>query len=219
MQQNSITVKILTIIGFSATILIIGWALFMLITKGHVYFVSLAQRVETLKVTSEPEETPIQEDAEEVSAIPVQEIIDRAESGTLVQEDPKEDTTPSLQPITPSVPLYSDLAITTLGNGTTYRGKFSFESEYRSKESNALMIDIQNKGTLTSGTWVFSSVLEDKTLYTSPVQAPLRPGEHAVFTIPFDTRSKRDVNIWSVVHSNYDALLSNNVDVYEVRVD
>lgn len=217
MKDMSLTVKILTIIGFSATILLIAWALFMLITKGQSYFTSLADRVETLEVISEPEEVFQEEMTEDEPEIPVQEIIDKEESETTWAERyPEEANTPSPQPALPATPRYSDLAITILGNGTVDRGIFTFESEYKSRETNALMVDIQNKGTLTSSTWVFSVTLENNTLYTSAIQSPLRPGEHAVFTIPFETRLRRDATVRALVHNAYDILPANNIDTYEV---
>lgn len=53
-------------------------------------------------------------------------------------------------------------------------------------ETGGMQFEVKNFGTKTSGNWAYVITLPNRTLYTSPQQAPLKPNERTIITIGFD---------------------------------
>lgn len=80
---------------------------------------------------------------------------------------------------------YSDLQITFLAVGSVdSQNYFTPRATYSLSMRNALRFEVKNIGTKTSSYWNFVTNLPDTT-YTSPLQAPLQPGEKVTFTMGF----------------------------------
>ncbi len=95
---------------------------------------------------------------------------------------PKETKIPPTQPV---VKGYTDLSISAVGSGVLTNGVFTYTSGFSIGLNNAVRFDVQNSGTQTSGSWSFKTVLPSGELYESPIQAPLAPQAHVVFTLGF----------------------------------
>ncbi len=201
--------KVLAIIGFSATILLIGWSILMLFTHGQSMFSSLAGKIRNMYQTSP-----------EISL--VEEII--VESGSDTQQEITTSELPIKTPVAPSTTEISsessakfiDLDISILGTGIVERGVFSFTQSYREDRLNAVMIDIVNKGNTLSDSWSFITSLPDGSTYTSPMQAPLKPEEHAIFTLQYEIGKSKGNSILSTVLPIRDATILNNTTMWSV---
>ena len=201
--------KVLAIIGFSATVLLIGWFVLMLFTHGQTIFSSLAEKIRNMYQPSP-----------EISL--VEEII--MESGPDTQEEITTSELPIKTPVAPSTTEISsessskfiDLDISILGTGIVERGVFSFTQAYREDKLNAVMIDIVNKGNTLSDSWSFITSLPDGSTYTSPMQAPLKPEEHAIFTLQYEIGKSKRNNILSTVLPIRDTTILNNTAVWSV---
>lgn len=208
-EKRPLGVKLLAIVGFSATILIIGWALFMLVSRGDELFASLSARLEhresatpTTSVSPAPEEpeAPTDEVDEDVAVTTPQ-----AEPATTPTP-----TTPATPPRTQTLPLvvdtghraYVDLAIRTLGVARL------------TSAISSVQVDVGNVGTITSAPWSFTTTLPDGSVYASPLQAPLRVEEHALFSIQYETRGGRGARVESIVYTAYDTNTHNNISTY-----
>lgn len=80
---------------------------------------------------------------------------------------------------------FTDLSVTILGSGMLQDGVFVPTKNFGRDLNNAIRFDVKNIGTKTSGSWSFTTVLPSGEVYTSPVQAPLAPQAHVVFTLGF----------------------------------
>ena len=323
-ESRPLIVKILAIVGFSATILLIGWAILMLILRSPSIFSSLAERKENLEQETKEQTFVLSSETNEVrsgealtitwTALPddgaynftyacipdvkltvknaqgavidlpcdteftipkdVQELSVTATSRTdevdlpltvafindekeelakadhtitvrtttVAQNAPQQSAprtsgtvapNPSTQPAAPRaayiVPVityptsnpngYSDLKVVTLGTGVIERGVFRFTNEYDKDEDNAVMINVENIGTKTSDYWRLRTTLPDGTRYASQLEFPLKPMEHAVFTIPFSMDRRDDETITSTLSVTNDLNSSNNRSSYEVDYD
>ncbi len=76
-----------------------------------------------------------------------------------------------------------------------------------SATNNTVVIDVTNIGTKTSGNWSFIVNTPERTVHNSPTETPLKPKEHAVFTLPdVDYRN----GLVATVTTTGDINLSNN---------
>lgn len=105
---------------------------------------------------------------------------------------------------------YTDLTASFITSGQAIGTTF-FPQSYLVKNSSqsAVQFEIKNIGTKTSGTWTYILQLPNGTIYSSPVQEPLKPNERAVITRGFSTP---DVGNYTVVGSVIinDTNLTNN---------
>ncbi len=95
---------------------------------------------------------------------------------------------PAAKPVTPPAPAketYTDLNVQILGAGMLENGAFGYTKTFSTDAQNAIRFDVANLGTKTSGNWSFTTLLPTGEVYTSPVQAPLAPQAHVVFTLGF----------------------------------
>jgi len=83
---------------------------------------------------------------------------------------------------------YTDLTASFITSGHAIGTTF-FPQSYLVKGSSqsAIQFEIKNIGTKTSGTWTYLLQLPNGTIYSSPVQEPLKPNERAVITRGFST--------------------------------
>jgi hypothetical protein len=115
---------------------------------------------------------------------------------------------------------YTDLKITIHGIGTFRNGVFGYTSTYTRSREYVMLVEIENLGTKTSAPWSFRTYIEDDVHYTSSAQAPLKPKEHIVFTLPFTApRNVRDIDIEATVYTQYDSNTRNNTDSISRNVD
>ncbi len=116
---------------------------------------------------------------------------------------------------------FTDLTLHTQGIGIIENGTFIQSGTYSNNTLNALIIDIENVGTKTSNEWNFTTRLPDGTVYTSPAQIPLKPKEHAVFTLTFsvNVRSGKTITTSSTVFTQNDVRTENNYSSVNVVVD
>ena len=116
---------------------------------------------------------------------------------------------------------YIDLVLHTLAIGVLQNGTLIQTKKYSNDTLNAIRIDIENIGTKTSGAWHFTTTLPDDTVYTSPTQIPLKPNEHAEFTLTFgvDARSEKTIATLSIVFTQNDVNNANNYSSVNVAVD
>lgn len=321
-ESRPFMVKLLAVVGFSATILLIGWAILMIITRGQSTFTSLSDRAVdlqdetretfsltasktvvnsnepfdiswdtierngayafsyictnditvsvptsatawkdvtcgeplplspetqklTLRVTSKANrytevplrmtftetgtQSPIVADLE-ITVLNVtlsaQNDTQTSSGTTGTQTATPAQTTTAPAPVTYTRPVitypqsnpngYTDLKVVTLGTGIVERGVFSFTREYERGENNAVMVNVENIGTRTSDYWEIVVELPDGSEYKSSLQYPLKPMEHAVFTIPFTMDSRDDETIYSRIYTSYDINSGNDRTSYEV---
>ena len=116
---------------------------------------------------------------------------------------------------------FTDLALHTQGIGIIKNGTFIQSGKYSNDARSAIIIDIENIGTKTSNEWYFTTRLPDGTVYTSPAQIPLKPKEHAVFTLTFNVavRSGKTTTTSSTVFTQNDVHTENNYSSVKVVVD
>lgn len=135
--------------------------------------------------------------------IPVRETVTSTETPSAPKDDEPKPTTETpakekpvvaKKPATPVVvetpkpvaqETVSDLSVTILGGGVLQDGVFVSTKTFGRDLNNAIRFDVKNIGTKTSGTWSFTTVLPSGEVYASPVQAPLAPQAHVVFTLGF----------------------------------
>lgn len=322
-ESRPLMVKLLVVVGFSATILLIGWAILMLITSGQSTFSSLSDRAvelqneaqDTFALTAtktavnsgEPfdiswdilenegayafsyictkditvsvptsatawkdvtcgEPLPLSREiqkltlritskADRYTEVPLR--ITFTETGTqnpvvadlavtVLNVTPSSQTTTNTStgtadtqaaapaqntvapaPVTYTRPTitypqsnpngYTDLKVFVVGTGIVKRGVFSFTRAYERGEDNAVMVNVENIGTKTSDFWEIVVELPDGSEYRSSYQYPLKPMEHAVFTIPFSMDRRDDETIVSRIYTSYDINRSNDRATYEVN--
>jgi len=77
----------------------------------------------------------------------------------------------------------------------------------QSAQNNTVVIDVTNIGTKTSENWSFIVNIPERTVYNSPAELPLKPKEHAVFTIPDVDYSH---GLVATVTTSNDSNLTNN---------
>lgn len=116
---------------------------------------------------------------------------------------------------------FTDLALHTQRVGSIENGTFIQSGKYSNDTLNAIIIDIENIGTKTSSEWYFTTRLPDGTVYTSPAQIPLKPKEHAVFTLTFSigVRSGKTTTTSSTVFTQNDMRTENNYSSVNIIVD
>ena len=116
---------------------------------------------------------------------------------------------------------FTDLTLHTQGIGIIENSTFIQSGKYSNNALNAVIIDIENIGTKTSNEWHFTTRLPDGTVYTSSAQIPLKPKEHAVFTLTFnvDVRSGKTITTSSTVYAQNDVNNENNYSSVNVVVD
>lgn len=140
---------------------------------------------------------------------------------------PKPVVIPVPKPVPPAVtpqptkPLFTDLAVTTLGSGVLTNGIFSYTAKYDRDLKNAIKFDIKNIGTKTSAAWSFTTILPSGEVYKSPMQLPLQPFEHVEFTLGFDlAHDSKDtlVKITNTVVTSDDTNAKNNSATWFVTV-
>lgn len=135
--------------------------------------------------------------------IPVHDTVSSTETPTAPNDDsakPVTEETPATEtpvvaekpaPVVAETPkpiaqeTFTDLSVTILGSGMLQDGVFVSTKNFGRDLNNAIRFDVKNIGTKTSGTWSFTTTLPSGEVYTSPVQAPLAPQAHVVFTLGF----------------------------------
>ena len=200
--------------------------LFLSITSGKMRFSDVPLKVtftnpknETLftgetKVTVVNVTIPTDETAREATTTPKQKEI----APTPATPAPKPVTTIVYPQSDPKG--FTDLAVSTIGTGVLQNGALTYTTTLNPNLRNAIAFDIKNIGTKTSGTWTFKTTLPSGVIYTSDAQAPLKPNEHAIFTLSFDLDSKRErsVKITTTVYISGDTNAQNNSSVWNVSV-
>lgn len=83
----------------------------------------------------------------------------------------------------------TDLGTRFLASGTIVVDTF-FSGEIVQGEAGAIQFEVKNYGTKTSTEWTYSVTLPTGSIYTSAVQAPLKPNERAAIVIGFPTAEK-----------------------------
>ena len=132
-----------------------------------------------------------------------------------LREEPKviRNTTPAV-----TVPSgYSDLATRFVATGKITGNSFS-SGRLNAEEDGAVQFTVTNEGTKTSGTWSYSVSLPGSGTYTSPLQAPLTPGERATISIGFSTEDGGDYTFVIVASDTADKNLANNSIRKEVTI-
>lgn len=218
-KPYSLVAKILAIIGFSATILVIIWALIMGIKNApgtFAYLASIVRNIDSyqpeqeadVETTPEEQETPHipEESVEEVTTVTPEEA----------PESPTSDN--ASLPTSTILPQIRDLKVTVHGIGSYRNGLFYYTDDYSDRRTQVIMIDIENIGTVTSDTWSLVTDVEYRNVYTSTPQVPLQPGEHAIFTVGFTTDERNYADISAIVYTSRDTNTYNNNDTYRVTI-
>lgn len=220
--QATRTVKLLTIIGFSATLFALIWIIATGVKNGPATFTYLASILKSMEayepdygiesITSEvPSNTEIApETREEIKTHtddekpPIETTSHNGASSSATMTDIRH-TSPTLDSSG-----FIDLRVVMHGIGVQNPHIFVFTSHYVHKETYRVLIDIENTGTRLSSPWSFATTLGTKTLYVSPLQTPLRPQEHAIFSIPFVYASSGNLEISTVLYTSNDKNVSDN---------
>lgn len=132
--------------------------------------------------------------------------------------------TPTAKPVTPTASVketYTDLSMQILGAGVLKNDVFEYTKTFNNSAHNAIRFDVGNFGTKTSGTWSFTTILPTGEVYTSPVQAPLAPQAHMVFTLGFnlDESHGKIVTFTNTLSVAGDAKTGNNSASLSVVVE
>jgi hypothetical protein len=178
------------------------------------------------------------------ATIPVREVVANTETGTstktetpkdtqndvketpVVKEEAKPTTTPTatkehVKPtVAPEVGT-PDLVMSILGSGVIQNGVFGYSQTFGNGLNNAIRFDVKNVGTKTSGMWSFTTILPSGEVYTSPLQAPLAPQAHVVFTLGFylDVPKGEIVTFTNTLSVSGDAKTANNTASLNVVVE
>ncbi len=131
---------------------------------------------------------------------------------------------PVTKPVTPTTPAketYTDLSVQILGAGVLEGETFGYTKTFSADAHNAIRFDVANLGTKTSGNWSFTTVLPTGEVYTSPVQAPLTPQAHVMFTLGFylDVPEGAVVNFTNTLSVSGDVKTANNTASLSVVVE
>ncbi len=131
---------------------------------------------------------------------------------------------PVAKPTTPTAPAqetYTDLSVQILGAGVLEGDAFEYTKTFSTDAHNAIRFDVGNLGTKTSGTWSFTTILPTGEVYTSPVQAPLAPQAHVVFTLGFylDASTGKMVTFTNTLSVAGDTKTANNSASLSVVVE
>jgi CARDB len=115
---------------------------------------------------------------------------------------------------TPSAPVsnatgYTDLQTIFLATGVISGNTFAPGPMQRNGEG-AFQFAVTNLGTKTSQTWTYTVTLPDGDVYTSPLQAPLMPGEEATIALGFPTNDTATYSFVVVVAEQSDINFKNN---------
>lgn len=240
---HTLLIKILVIIGFAVTIVVIVWLSIQGIKRLPNAFSSLASMAESIQTyrttqkTTPPSTTSSSTPneyarEEEDTATPTNtqstedQNLDTETTNSIqtvpVPEEPKYTPPPKTTTIHPySNPNgYVDLSVITLGSGALRHGTFVLTPRYDTNTRNAIQFTIKNIGTKTSGTWGFETVLPSGNVYESEPQFPLNPQEQVTFTLGFDLEDSREdfVEIRNTVMSTEDTRRQNNSSVWTVAV-
>lgn len=209
---RSLLIKILTIIGFSATLLFIVWVLLYAVAHTPSIFTKLADIVREKEELSTSQEKPSEQET------PVNGIPENQNNNTTPPaHTPKKANTTYVAPTTPyihTLPSYADIAATIHGIGTyDTRGAFHYTETYDAKADMYVLVEMVNNGGRDSGSWTFEVSAHGHVLYTSSPQAPLRAREHIVFPIPVDFYSRNSQITFEVIAKvSNDAYIGNNGD-------
>jgi hypothetical protein len=142
-------------------------------------------------------------------------------------ETPKTVAKPSTPRSTPSYSYpasnpngYIDLAIKTIGVGVVKNGEFNYTAAFDPDHRNVIKFDVKNIGTKTSDKWTFTTKLPTGEVYRSELQLPLKPQEHATFTLEFELDKIRHdrMDITNTVIVPSDINLNNNKSTWSVRI-
>ena len=104
---------------------------------------------------------------------------------------------------------YTDLQTIFLATGIISGNTFTSGIMKRNGEG-AFKFAVTNLGTKTSKDWSYSVTLPDGDVYTSPLQAPLMPGEEATIALGFPTSDTATYSLVVVVTESSDINLKNN---------
>lgn len=134
---------------------------------------------------------------------------------------PKEPVVKPVVPTTPAKETYTDLSVQILGAGVLEGDAFGYTKTFSTDAHNAIRFDVANLGTKTSGNWSFTTILPTGEVYTSPVQAPLAPQGHMVFTLGFylDVQEGTVVTFTNTLSIAGDAKTGNNTASLSVVVE
>jgi len=229
-QKLGLLAKILAIIGFSAIVLLIVWGIIAFVTNAPAIFSNLASIVR-----EKEEQVALVDDFDDFidglnnddtqqdeTPVPPEEVI---EDETVVEvENTVVVTPPVVNPApAPSIPTqprytypvsnpngYIDLKITIHGIAIVSNGVFSYVQRYTPGRYHVVIVEIENLGTKTSEAWSFSTYIGNRELYTSPLQVPLKPKEHAVLTVPFSSHEIGGNTVLSSVFTRNDVDTRNN---------
>ena len=240
---HTLLIKILVIIGFAVTIVVVVWLSIQGIKRLPNAFSSLASMAESIQTyrTTQKTTPPSTTSSSTPNEYAREEEDTTTPTNTQSTEDQNSDTetTDSIQTVpVPEEPKYTplpktttihpysnpngyvDLSVITLGSGALRHGTFVLTPRYDTNTRNAIQFTIKNIGTKTSGTWGFETVLPSGNVYKSEPQFPLKPQEQVTFTLGFDLEDSRKdfVEIRNTVMSTEDTRRQNNSSVWTVAV-
>jgi len=240
---HTLLIKILVIIGFAVTIVVVVWLSIQGMKRLPNAFSSLASMAESIQTyrTTQKTTPPSTTSSSTPNEYTREEEDTTTPTNTQSTEDQNLDTetTNSIQivsvpeepkytppPKTTTIHSYSnpngyvDLSVITLGSGALRHGTFVLTPRYDTNTRNAIQFTIKNIGTKTSGTWGFETVLPSGNVYESEPQFPLKPQEQVTFTLGFDLEDSREdfVEIRNTVMSIEDTRRQNNSSVWTVAV-
>ncbi|QQR64982.1 hypothetical protein IPH92_00150 [Candidatus Kaiserbacteria bacterium] len=192
----------------------------------------------TTKVTVVNATIPVREVAHRETATTTEvAIVDTEKKPADVKPVPEAVKEPTQKPVTPTVPqepvakpvipvapakeMYTDLSVQILGSGVLQNGVFGFTKTFNTDAHNAIRFDVINLGTKTSGNWSFTTILPTGEVYTSPVQAPLAPQSHVMFTLGFylDVEEGEVVTFTNTLSVAGDTKTGNNTASLSVVVE
>ena len=240
---HTLLIKILVIIGFAVTIVVVVWLSIQGIKRLPNAFSSLASMAESIQTyrttqkTTPPNTTSsstpneyVREEEDTATSTNTQSTevqnLDTETTNSIqivsVPEEPKYTPPPKTTTIHPySNPNgYVDLSVITLGSGALRHGTFVLTPRYDANARNAIQFTIKNIGTKTSGAWGFETVLPSGNVYKSETQFPLKPQEQVNFTLAFDLERTREnfVEIRNTVYTQNDINGKNNTSLWTVAI-
>lgn len=213
-------IKILTIIGFSATLFLIVWLVIYFVAHTPKIFSNLANIVrekEDVQLTSnEPKQnqstsTPKNDGREESST-------KKPDTGVSIDDAPARVRSPATARHTPQATI--DIATTIHGIGVyDSKSAFHYQDTYDTHKDMYVLVEMVNLGTAPSGHWTFRVLMNNHVLYTAPIQTPLSANEHIVFPIPLDIPiHEHSITLSATANTTNDIHVENNTDTITRRV-